>query len=83
MIMDVDMARKFGQMESRLDSVEASLDRMDERSKRLEEKMDIVVQKLASNAGGTKMLVALLTLSATVGGVLINLVGRVWEMFVR
>jgi hypothetical protein len=83
MIMDVDMARKFGQMESRLDSVEQTIERMDQRSRRLEEKMDIVVQKLASNAGGTKMLVALLTLSATVGGVFINLVGRVWEMVVR
>lgn len=83
MIMDVDMARKFGQMESRLDSVEAAIERMDQRSKRLEDKMDIVVEKLANSAGGTKMLVGLLTVSATVGGVFINLVGRLWEMFIR
>lgn len=63
MSMDIDTARKFGQMESRLDSLE-------ERSRRMEEKLDVVVERLASNAGGTKMLVTLLTLSAALGGLL-------------
>lgn len=61
--MDIDTARKFGQMESRLDALE-------QRSQRMEEKIDVLVERFASNAGGTKMLVTLLTLSAALGGLL-------------
>lgn len=72
MSMDIDTARKFGQMESRLDALE-------ERSRRMEDKLDIVVQRLASNAGGTKMLITLLTLSAALGGLLT----KIAEWFIK
>ncbi len=77
--MDNDMARKFGQMESRLDAMEDSVDELKLRMSRIETKLDLVVEKLAANSGGTKMLVTLLTLSAAVGGILT----KVWEMVVK
>lgn len=68
--MDVDMARKFGQMESRMDALEQDIEEVKRQNLRMETKLDLVVEKLASASGGTKMLVTLLTLSATIGGLL-------------
>lgn len=78
-MMDTEMARKFGQMESRLDALEQDIDDIKAQNLRMELKLDMVVERLATQSGGTKMLVTLLTLSATVGAVLT----KVWEMILR
>ena len=77
--MDIDQARKFGQMESRLDALESTCHRLETRSSRIEDMLDTVVQALSSSAGGKTMLITLLTLSAVVGG----FVTKVWETFLR
>lgn len=77
--MDNDMARKFGQMESRLDAMEQTVDDIKAQNLRMEVKLDLVVQKLASASGGTKMLVTLLTLSGALGFIM----SKVWDMVIR
>lgn len=73
------MARKFGQMESRLDAMEQTVDDIKAQNLRMEVKLDLVVQKLASASGGTKMLVTLLTLSGALGFIM----SKVWDMVIR
>lgn len=77
--MDVDMARKFGQMESRLDALEQDINEVKRQNLRMETKLDMVVERLASASGGTKMLVTLLTLSGVIGGLLT----KFWELIAR
>lgn len=79
MMMDTDMARKFGQMESRLDSMETAVEDIKAQNLRMEVKLDLVVQKLASASGGTKMLITLLTLSGAVGFIM----SKAWDMVIR
>lgn len=79
MSMDTDMARKFGQMESRLDSMETAVEDIKAQNLRMEVKLDLVVQKLASASGGTKMLITLLTLSGAVGFIM----SKAWDMVIR
>lgn len=77
--MDMDMARKFGQMESRLDALEEDIDEIKAQNLRMELKLDMVVQKLSAASGGTKMLVTLLTLSGALGFML----SRIWEYIAK
>lgn len=73
------MARKFGQMESRLDAMESAVEDIKSQNLRMEVKLDLVVQKLASASGGTKMLITLLTLSGAVGFIM----SKAWDMVIR
>lgn len=73
------MARKFGQMESRLDAMESAVEDIKAQNLRMEVKLDLVVQKLASASGGTKMLITLLTLSGAVGFIM----SKAWDMVIR
>lgn len=79
MIMDIDQAIKFGQMESRLDALEKSVDEVKKQSTRMEDKIDVLVKAVSSSAGGKSMLVLLLTLSAAFGGIITKIV----EVFAR
>lgn len=77
--MDTEQARKFGQMESRLDALEGSVADIKAQNLRMEDKLDKVVQALSANAGGKAMLVTMLTLAASLGA----LITRVWESIIK
>ena len=77
--MDIEQARKFGQMESRLDSLERSMEELKLANRRMEDVLGKVAERLAVNTGGIKTLVTLLTLSAALGG----LVTKLAEVFTR
>lgn len=79
MIMDIEQARKFGQMEGRLDALEDTVVEMRKQNLRMEGKVDKVVQALSSNAGGKAMLITMLTIAGTLGA----FVTRIWEALAR
>lgn len=79
MTMDIEQARKFGQMESRLDALEGSVAEIKAQNLRMENKLDKVVQALSTNAGGKAMLVTMLTIAASLGA----FITRVWEAIVK